>query len=303
MEPIWKYNEVPAASNFIIAVYFAVAFVAARFLLDRFIYRRLATWLLGRGTNQLKLNETTRAKIVKCSESMWKLTYYATVEFSILATLYHEPWFIDVKHYYIGWPDHELKLSLKLIYMCQCGFYIYSIAALLMWETRRKDFSVMMSHHVVTVILIGFSYISRFFRIGAVILALHDASDVFLEAAKAYILSILGHKIIKLLLMPSLAPVRALLTNIILCLQYDVITLLVFHIYWWKLIWAMIMKQLKSRGKVGEDIRSGTPSFYFVLVRNDSLCLLIVLKEVAFLSKFFLVRAQEEFLMKLVLLS
>lgn len=34
-------------------------------------------------------------------------------------------------------------------------------------------------------------------------------------------------------------------------------TLLVFHIYWWKLICAMIMRQMGNRGKVGEDIRSG----------------------------------------------
>ncbi|XWS62902.1 hypothetical protein CRYUN_Cryun06bG0050500 [Craigia yunnanensis] len=70
--------------------------------------------------------------------------------------------------------------------MCQCGFYIYSIAALLTWGTRRKDFAVMMSHHVITVILIGYSYITRFFRISSIILALHDASDVFLEAAKVF---------------------------------------------------------------------------------------------------------------------
>lgn len=35
------------------------------------------------------------------------------------------------------------------------------------------------------------------------------------------------------------------------------IMLLIFHIYWWMLICAMINRQLKNRGKVGEDIRSG----------------------------------------------
>ena len=35
------------------------------------------------------------------------------------------------------------------------------------------------------------------------------------------------------------------------------LTLLVFHIYWWILICSMIMRQLKNRGQVGEDIRSG----------------------------------------------
>ncbi|XP_034681992.1 LAG1 longevity assurance homolog 2-like [Vitis riparia] len=34
------------------------------------------------------------------------------------------------------------------------------------------------------------------------------------------------------------------------------LTLLVFHIYWWILICSMIMRQLKNRGQVGEDIRS-----------------------------------------------
>lgn len=46
------------------------------------------------------------------------------------------------------------------------------------------------------------------------------------------------------------------------CLLYYVfntmlLTLLVFHIYWWFLICSMIIRQLKNRGQVGEDIRSG----------------------------------------------
>lgn len=58
--------------------------------------------------------------------------------------------------------DLHFRIPLKLFYMCQCGFYTYSIAALVTWETRRKDFSVMMSHHVVTVILISYSYVTRY---------------------------------------------------------------------------------------------------------------------------------------------
>ncbi|EYU42675.1 hypothetical protein ABFS82_14G108600 [Erythranthe guttata] len=282
MESIWTPNGVPAASHFIFAVYFAVAFVAARFILDRFIFRRLAIWLLSRGTTQLKLNEETRSKIAKCSESMWKLTYYATVEFCILATIYQEPWFTDVRAYFTGWPDQELKLPLKLVYMCQCGFYTYSIAALLTWETRRKDFSVMMSHHVVTVILIASSYLTRFFRIGAVILALHDASDVFLEAAKVFKYSgkevgaslffglfAVSWLLLRLIFFPFwvirsssyyLCEVLNLAETYSATLYYlfntMLLTLLVFHIYWWILICSMIRRQLKNRGQVGEDIRS-----------------------------------------------
>uniref|UniRef100_A0A2P2KGI1 Uncharacterized protein MANES_10G071500 n=1 Tax=Rhizophora mucronata TaxID=61149 RepID=A0A2P2KGI1_RHIMU len=185
MESILSINGPPEPWHFLAALCLAFGFVAARFLLDRFIFRVLAIWLV-RTKATPKLDEATRATIVKCRESMWKLMYYGAVELFVLKITYNEPWFRDTGAYFKGWPDQELKIPLKLFYMCQCGFYIYSIAALLTWETRRKDFSVMMSHHVITVVLIGFSYITRFFRVGSIVLALHDASDVFMEAAKIF---------------------------------------------------------------------------------------------------------------------
>ncbi|KHG08596.1 hypothetical protein F383_35730 [Gossypium arboreum] len=41
-----------------------------------------------------------------------------------------------------------------------------------------------MGHHFATVTLIVLSYIFRFGRVGSVVLAIHDASDVFLEIGK-----------------------------------------------------------------------------------------------------------------------
>lgn len=265
-----------------VSIYFAFSFIVARFFLDRFIFRRLAIWLLNAGPVSLKVNDTTRAKLVKCSESLWKLTYYAAAEILILKTTYNEPWFYDIDQYFTGWPDQELRLPLKFFYMCQCGFYIYSIAALLTWETRRKDFSVMMSHHVITVVLIAYSYFTSFFRIGSIILALHDASDVFMEAAKIFKYSdkelgasvcfglfAISWLLLRLIFFPFWI-IRASSYKVRDCLNLSepyprslyyifntmLLMLLVFHIYWWVLICAMIMRQLKNRGKVGEDIRS-----------------------------------------------
>ncbi|XP_010107940.2 LAG1 longevity assurance homolog 2 [Morus notabilis] len=282
MESIWSYNGEQIAWHFVVAVYFAFSFVVARFFLDRFIFRRVATWLLSNGSVPLKINDARRAKIVKCSESMWKLTYYASVEAYILKITYNEPWFGDTKEYFRGWPDQELKLPLKLFYMCQCGFYIYSIAALLAWETRRKDFAVMMSHHIITVILIGYSYLTRFFRIGSIVLALHDASDVFMEAAKVFKYSekelaasvffgcfAFSWLVLRLIFFPFwviksssyhlcefMPPSEAFYRFTYYVFNTMLLMLLVFHIYWWVLICSMIRRQLKNRGKVGEDIRS-----------------------------------------------
>ena len=41
----------------------------------------------------------------------------------------------------------------------------------------------MVIHHIVTTILLVLSYNTGFFRIGCVIILLHDVSDVFLEVS------------------------------------------------------------------------------------------------------------------------
>ena len=43
----------------------------------------------------------------------------------------------------------------------------------------------MVVHHIVTVLLLIFSYYSGFFRIGSIIVLLHDLADIFLEVGSA----------------------------------------------------------------------------------------------------------------------
>ncbi len=45
--------------------------------------------------------------------------------------------------------------------MGELAFYGASTAMLLFWEERRHDFPVMLTHHVVTICLIAFSYSTR----------------------------------------------------------------------------------------------------------------------------------------------
>jgi hypothetical protein len=77
-----------------------------------------------------------------------------------------------------------------------------------------------MSHHIVSVFLIVFSYLARFARVGSVVLAIHDASDVFLEIGKLT-------KYYGLEIVPSIAFVLFALQWLLLRLIY-----FPFHVIW-----------------------------------------------------------------------
>ncbi|WJZ81393.1 hypothetical protein VitviT2T_001238 [Vitis vinifera] len=187
----WEHESFPEYGDFVALPVFAFFFFSVRFFLDRFVFQKLGRILIfGKGGQQLDVGvDEKRKKLRKFKESAWKCVYFLSAELLALSVTYDEPWFTNTKYFWVGpgnqvWPDQQIKLKLKGLYMYCGGFYTYSIFALIFWETRRSDFGVSMGHHVATFILIVLSYIFRFARVGSVVLALHDASDVFLEVGK-----------------------------------------------------------------------------------------------------------------------
>ena len=65
------------------------------------------------------------------------------------------------------------------------GFYVFSTIAIF-FEPKMKDFYQMFFHHLVTMALLGCSYALGYFRIGVIVLILHDVSDPLMEIAKVF---------------------------------------------------------------------------------------------------------------------
>jgi ceramide synthetase len=49
------------------------------------------------------------------------------------------------------------------------------------FDRARKDFWEMFIHHIVTLLLLSFSWSSNLIRVGTLVLILHDVGDIFLE--------------------------------------------------------------------------------------------------------------------------
>ncbi|KAK6157740.1 hypothetical protein DH2020_011988 [Rehmannia glutinosa] len=287
----WEQESYPQHEDFVVFPFFVLFFPIVRFFLDRFVFEKVSRRLMfGKGM-QVVADETKerKKKIRKFKESAWKCIYFLSAEIFALAVTYNEPWFTKTKYFWEGpgdlaWPDQKYKLKLKGLYMYTGGFYTYSIFALIFWETRRSDFGVSMGHHVASSILIVLSYIFRFARVGSVVLALHDATDVFLEVGKmskysgaealascSFVLFVISWALLRLIYYPFWI-LRSTSYDMIQFLDKEthkvegpiyyyifntlLFSLLVLHIYWFVLMLRMLVNQIKAGGQVSEDVRS-----------------------------------------------
>ena len=54
------------------------------------------------------------------------------------------------------------------------------------FDIKRKDFWQMFIHHIVTVLLLSFSWTCNFHRIGTMVMVIHDFADIPLDGAKIF---------------------------------------------------------------------------------------------------------------------
>lgn len=125
-------------------------------------------------------------KVTKFVEAMWRFMFYFfffIVGYVVLFVPDVAVWISDSKELWKDWPFHPVSPAIQFYYQVELGAYLHQ----LMWtEVSRSDAVEMMIHHVVTVVLLSFSYLTNFTRIGTYILFVHDSADIFLELGKIF---------------------------------------------------------------------------------------------------------------------
>eukprot|EP00062_Callorhinchus_milii_P013578 gi/632961821/ref/XP_007896972.1/ PREDICTED: ceramide synthase 1 [Callorhinchus milii] len=123
----------------------------------------------------------------KMPESAWKLLFY-TGSWSYSTYLLfctHYPFFHHPPSVFHDWKSGmEVPRDIAIAYLIQASFYGHAIYAAFYMDTWRKDSIVMLVHHIITLVLISFSYAFRYHNIGILVLFLHDINDIQLEFTK-----------------------------------------------------------------------------------------------------------------------
>lgn len=134
-----------------------------------------------------KVEKEIRALRSKFVDSAWRFTNFTITSIIGFVLLYQEhEWMLRPEMYYKGAPNLQpMSALLKFFYKVCYGSYIFGTWSVFS-DPKQKDFVAMVVHHFTTLFLVHSSFMTGMFRIGAVILLLHEVSDPFMEIAKCF---------------------------------------------------------------------------------------------------------------------
>lgn len=135
---------------------------------------------------KLKKEEHAReGKLLRFAEQGWLVIYDGCMWTFGMCLLYDSSYWSDSTFFWRDYPKTHLDPTMKWYYLVQFAFWVQQfLLAVLGIEKRRKDFLEFMIHHVITCLLIGFSYSFNLTSVGHAVLCSMDFSDIVLAACK-----------------------------------------------------------------------------------------------------------------------
>ncbi len=136
--------------------------------------------------------------IKKLSTNIFKLISYTIMVicgFLILSQLDYFPTSLGGKGQLMnmfspGYPDafyHWKPAYFDIYYLTALGFCLTDLIWLVFIYELQSDFILMLLHHVCTISLISFSYLTNWSNIGCIVLFLHDIGDIFVYLTRIVI--------------------------------------------------------------------------------------------------------------------
>ncbi|KAF2843724.1 longevity assurance proteins LAG1/LAC1 [Patellaria atrata CBS 101060] len=121
--------------------------------------------------------------MVRLAEQGWLLVYYSVFWTLGMYIMYNSDYWLNLKELWTDFPTRSTSGLMKWYYLVQFAFWIQQIIVVNI-EERRNDYHQMFTHHIITCILMLFSYGYYQTKVGNLILSLMDLVDIVLPLAK-----------------------------------------------------------------------------------------------------------------------
>ncbi|KAG8891013.1 hypothetical protein FRB98_000022 [Tulasnella sp. 332] len=115
--------------------------------------------------------------------------FYFTISgtLGLLAMHASDSWYYKGETFFNDYPYWRMAGFMKTYYLLQFSYWLQQFLVLVLrLEKPRKDFQELVAHHIVTLWLIGWSYLINLTPIGNAVFITMDISDIFLSYAKVF---------------------------------------------------------------------------------------------------------------------
>ncbi|KAG8926480.1 hypothetical protein FRC02_008856 [Tulasnella sp. 418] len=156
--------------------YYVIVFTFIRQTITIHFFRPLA----------LRLGIRREAKIDRFAEQGYAIAYFSVFgSAGIWAMSNMDTWYYNTKNFWTDYPYWAMTPTVKTYYLLQFAYWTQQLLILaLKLEKPRKDFNELVIHHLVTIWLIGWSYLFNLTKIGNAVFITMDISDMFFAFAK-----------------------------------------------------------------------------------------------------------------------
>lgn len=157
-------------------VFYIVVFSFIRQSTTLYVFKPFARWW------GIK-NET---KQIRLMEQGYAIFYWGSFgALGVYVMSFQESWWFNLEHLWLKYPHWQMRGELKLYYLLQFSYWLQqALVMLLKLEKPRKDYYELIAHHLVTLWLIGWSYLINLTMIGTTVFVCMDIPDTFLALAK-----------------------------------------------------------------------------------------------------------------------
>ena len=274
-------HPMPNIKELLPSVFSLIFFLATRYIFADNLFLKIAPKVVYRKPDW---NDTfTQFRYERFGITFYKFLYYLMIAPLGVYLFQYEDWMPhslfgkgkgDMKLIYENFPYVPQTPNLIFFYCLELGYHLHSLIYHLL-STPRNDYYETLLHHVATIFLVIFSYVNNCGRIGICVMILHDIVDavmyftkctndfknqipcyigfVFLATSYArFRLYVLAFHVIPAGYMAKyFIPEGTVGGYIVYYLLVGMLcSLLILHIYWYKLIIGMILKVFNKQGVV-----------------------------------------------------
>ena len=152
----------------------------------KFIFSKFGRWISSTFLKKKPFNDPIKDSIThkKWIDHTWQLCIYVSMTIWEYNLFKGKGYLTDTASHWRNLDNKIHDPSLVNFYWLQLAIWVWTGFSCQYIEKKRKDYVVMMSHHIVTILLVCTSLYCGYLECGAIVLYFHDFSDITVDLLK-----------------------------------------------------------------------------------------------------------------------